>query len=76
MVAGNALVGPVIGVGCYQWALKTTPSGMVLPIVATSPLVTLMMAWVINHERPTHRAILGGLIAVAGAAALAKIHGS
>lgn len=76
LVAGNALVGPVIGVGCYQWALKTTPSGMVLPIVATSPLVTLMMAWMINHERPTRRAVLGGLIAVAGAAALAKIHGS
>jgi len=72
-VAANALAGPSIGVGCYQWALKTTPSGIVLPIVATSPLVTVLLAWIIDQERPSRRAVIGGVVAVAGAAALARL---
>ncbi len=71
MVVANALAGPTLGVGCYQWALKSTPSGIVLPIVATSPLVTLVLAHFMDGERATRRAILGGLVAVAGAVGLA-----
>jgi drug/metabolite transporter (DMT)-like permease len=76
-VIGNALAGPAAGVGCYQWALKTTPSGIVLPIVATSPLVTILLAFLLEGQRPTRRAVSGGIIAVAGAAALslAQAHG-
>ncbi|MDB6155392.1 MAG: hypothetical protein JWL90_3845 [Chthoniobacteraceae bacterium] len=70
LVVGNALAGPAFGVGCYQWALKTTPSGIVLPIVATSPLVTLVLAHFIDGERPTRRAVIGGLVAVGGAVML------
>ncbi len=66
----NALAGPAIGVGCFQWALATTPSGVVLPIVATSPVVTIILAWLIEGTRPTRRAVAGGLLAVAGAIAL------
>jgi drug/metabolite transporter (DMT)-like permease len=66
----NALAGPTIGVGCYQWALKTTASGIVLPIVATSPLVTIGLSWCLDRVRPTRRAVLGGILAVAGAVAL------
>ena len=69
-MAANALAGPSIGVGCYQWALKTKGSGIVLPIVATSPLVTILLSWWLDRIRPTRRAILGGLIAVLGAIAL------
>jgi drug/metabolite transporter (DMT)-like permease len=69
-VVANALAGPTIGVGCYQWALKTTPSGIVLPIVGISPLVTILLAWWIDRVRPTRRAVLGGLLAVVGAVAL------
>ena len=71
LVVLNALAGPAIGVGCYQWALQTTPSGVVLPIVATSPLVTIVLSFFIEGQRPTRRAVVGGLIAVAGAVALA-----
>ena len=66
----NALSGPVIGVGCYQWALATTKSGIVLPIVATSPLVTMLLTWFLDGERPTRRVTIGGLLAVLGAAGL------
>src|SRR4051812_43203934 len=30
----NATMGPALGVSCFQWALATTPTGIVLPIVA------------------------------------------
>jgi len=69
-VGANALAGPTVGVGCYQWALSTTPSGLVLPIVATSPLVTIVLSFFLERLRPTRRAVLGGLLAVAGAVAL------
>ena len=70
LVVANALAGPTLGVACYQWALRTTESGIVLPIVATSPLVTMLLTWMIDGERPTRRATLGGIIAVGGAAGL------
>ncbi|MDB6149478.1 MAG: hypothetical protein JWQ44_926 [Chthoniobacter sp.] len=72
LIAANALAGPTIGVGCYQWALKTTPSGLVLPIVATSPLITMLLAWWFQGIRPTRRVALGSALAVAGAVALAR----
>jgi len=76
-VLGNALAGPTLGVGCYQWALRTTPSGIVLPIVATSPLVTIILSFYIDGIRPGRRAVIGGLLAVIGAVALkdAQSHG-
>jgi drug/metabolite transporter (DMT)-like permease len=69
-VLGNALAGPTLGVGCYQWALRTMPSGLVLPVVATSPLVTIILSFFIDGTRPSRRAVLGGLLAVVGAIAL------
>jgi drug/metabolite transporter (DMT)-like permease len=69
MVA-NALAGPSVGVGCFQWALKSKGSGIVLPIVATSPLVTILLSWLLDRTQPTRRAVIGGLIAVGGAIAL------
>lgn len=69
MVA-NGLAGPVIAVGCYQWALATTPSGIVLPIAATSPLLAIPIAYWLEGDRPSRRAVIGGVIAVAGCVAL------
>jgi drug/metabolite transporter (DMT)-like permease len=67
----NALAGPTLGVGCYQWALATRPTGVVLPIVATTPIVVIPLARIFEGERPRWRSLVGGAIAVAGAAALA-----
>lgn len=70
LIVANALCGPVIGVSCYQWSLATTPSGIVLPIVACTPLVIVPLSYWIEGERPTRRSLIGGLIAVAGVVAL------
>ena len=42
-------------------------------VVGTSGLVTLVLAWFIDGERPTVRALVGGLLAVAGAVKLAQL---
>lgn len=62
----NASAGLVFGVSCYQWALQHTATGIVLAIVATTPLIVMPMAYFLDNDRPTRRAMLGGLVAVAG----------
>ncbi len=69
-VLANGLAGPVAGVGCYQWALATTPSGLVLPIAATTPLLSIPIAYWLEGDRPSRRSLVGGVIAVAGCIAL------
>lgn len=63
---GAALFGPVIGVSCFQWALKETPSALVLAIVATTPIVLIPMAYVLESDRPTKKSLAGAVIAVGG----------
>lgn len=63
----NALSGPTLGVGCYQWALATTPTGVVTAITALTPLAVIPLAWWVDRERPTRRSIIGGVLAVGGA---------
>ena len=69
----NGLTGPALGVSCYQWALKTTSTGVVLPIVAITPIVIIPFSYRIEGERPSLRSLLGGALAVAGAAAMAWV---
>jgi len=69
MVA-NALTGATLGVSCYQWALKSTPSAIVLPIVATTPLIVMLIAFAFEGIKPSLRVIAGGALAVIGVIAL------
>jgi drug/metabolite transporter (DMT)-like permease len=69
----NTLSGPVLGVSCFQWALATSPTGVVLPIVALTPLVIIPFAHWMEGEKTSWREIWGGTIAVGGVAALARI---
>jgi drug/metabolite transporter (DMT)-like permease len=68
MIVLNALCGPTLGVGAYQWALNVNnlPAGIVLSIVALSPLVIIPFAMKFEGERPSLRSVLGSLIAVGG----------
>lgn len=69
-VTANALSGPVLGVACFQWALRTTPAGIVQPIVAAAPLLTIPFAAWLEGSRPRPLYCLGALLAVAGVAGL------
>jgi drug/metabolite transporter (DMT)-like permease len=72
-IVAHALTGPTLGVACFQWALSSTPSGIVLPIVATTPLAVIPFAYFIEGDRPSQRSLIGGAIAVSGAVALALV---
>lgn len=69
-ILANTLAGPALGVACYQWALMDGKTGVVMPIVATSPVVTLLLVWWMDGVRPTKRSTLGGIAAVCGVIAL------
>jgi drug/metabolite transporter (DMT)-like permease len=75
-IPANGLAGAVLGVTCYQWALASTASGVVLAIVATTPLVIIPLSYWIEGERPTQRSLVGGVIAVGGAVALVVVSAS
>jgi drug/metabolite transporter (DMT)-like permease len=70
----NAVTGPGLGVSCFQWALAQRGTGVVLPIVALTPLIVIPFAMRLEGERPTARSLLGGAVAVAGAVLHALSH--
>lgn len=71
--AAHALSGPTIGVGCYQIALKSADTGIVLPIAATAPIVTIIISRVFQGVRVRPRSLVGGIIAVGGVIALTLV---
>lgn len=67
----TAASGPIFGIICFQWALATTPSAIVQPIVAMTPLVVMPLAWFFEADRPSRRSIAGSVVSVAGVVLLA-----
>lgn len=65
-VTANALAGPTLGVSCMQLALRTTPTGIVLAIIAMTPLVVIPLARIFEGERATIHSLIGSVVAVAG----------
>lgn len=63
---GAALFGPVIGVSCFQWALQDLESGIVLAVVALTPIVMLPLARITEGDHPSRLALVGAVVAVAG----------
>jgi drug/metabolite transporter (DMT)-like permease len=66
----NALFGPVLGVTCLIWALKTMQPGVVQTIAATAPLVSVPFARWLEGTRPAALYYLGGVVALCGVAVL------
>jgi drug/metabolite transporter (DMT)-like permease len=67
----TAASGPIFGIICFQWALATTPSAIVQPIIAMTPLVVMPLSWYLEGDRPSRRAIIGTLVSVFGVILLA-----
>lgn len=62
----NSLAGQTLGVSAMQWGLETTPTGVVMSIVALTPLTVIPLARMFEGEKVTTRSLLGGAIAVGG----------
>ncbi len=69
-VLGTALAGAALGGTCQQWALHTTPAGIVFTIIALMPMTVMPLATVFEGERITRRSVIGVIIAVGGVVAL------
>lgn len=65
-ILSNAFAGQTLGVSFFQIALKHAPTGIVMPILATTPLVVIPFAHWWENEKVTLRAVIGGAIAVGG----------
>lgn len=65
-VLANALTGPSLGVACYQWALATRPTGIVMAVTALTPLAVIPLSWLLNGERPTPASVTGGVVGITG----------
>ncbi|MSU43264.1 MAG: DMT family transporter [Pedosphaera sp.] len=72
----NGLCGPALGVSCYQWALSNHGTGVVMPIVAATPIIVIPFAVLMKEETPTWRSLLGGAVAVAGVVGMALSNGA
>jgi drug/metabolite transporter (DMT)-like permease len=69
-VLANSLAGQTLGVSCMQLALENTPTGVVLAIIAMTPIVVIPFAAWFEGERPTARSLIGAAIGVGGVVAL------
>ena len=67
----NGFAGQTLGVSCMQWALETTPAGIVFAILALTPIVIIPFASALEGERLSRHSLVGGAIAVGGVIALA-----
>ena len=63
---GAAIFGPVIGVSFFQLALQSLESGIVLAVVALTPIVMMPLAMITEGDHPSRLSIFGALVAVAG----------
>lgn len=69
-VLANAASGPLLGVVFFQWALSSTPAGVVQAVVATAPLLTIPFAARFEGGWPRRLYFAGAALAVAGVAGL------
>lgn len=68
----NGLTGPTVGVAFYQWGLKLAPSGVVLSITATTPLLVIPFTRWLEGDRPGPRSLVGCVLAVLGVIVLTR----
>ena len=69
-IAGGILLGPLVGVWLSLVAVRLTDVGVAATLMATSPVLIIPVAMITERYRPTLRATLGTLVAVAGVALL------
>lgn len=70
LIGGGALTGPTLGVWLSMVAIQHTPVGVASTLMALSPVILIPLERWFFREQVSPRAVLGTVIALAGAAAL------
>ncbi len=64
----TAIIGLLIGMTLFLYALQGAQTGIVATLSATSPVIILPLLWLRTGQRPTGVSVLGAALAVAGLA--------
>lgn len=65
-----AFIGPVFGIWMSLLSIKYTQVGIASTLMSTTPLWIIPLVMIVHHERPSFRAVLGTVVALAGVALL------
>lgn len=66
LTAATAIIGLLIGMTLFLYALQGSQTGIVATLSATSPVIILPLLWLRTGQRPTAMSFAGGLMAVLG----------
>jgi drug/metabolite transporter (DMT)-like permease len=68
LTATTAIIGLLIGMTLFLYALQGSQTGIITTLSATSPVIILPMLWLRTGQRPTAISFAGGALAVIGLA--------
>jgi drug/metabolite transporter (DMT)-like permease len=68
LTAVTAIIGLLIGMTLFLYALQGGKTGIIATLSATSPVIILPLMWLRTGQRPTVMSFLGGALAVLGLA--------
>jgi drug/metabolite transporter (DMT)-like permease len=68
LTAGTAIVGLLIGMTLFLYALQGGKTGIIATLSATSPVIILPLLWLRTGQRPSGLSWTGAILAVAGLA--------
>jgi drug/metabolite transporter (DMT)-like permease len=68
LTAATALIGLLLGMTLFLYALQGSQTGIIATLSATSPVIILPLLWLRTGQRPTALSWSGGVLAVLGVA--------
>jgi drug/metabolite transporter (DMT)-like permease len=68
LTAATALIGLLLGMTLFLYALQGSKTGIIATLSATSPVIILPLLWLRTGQRPTLVSFCGAALAVAGLA--------
>ncbi|MBA3911704.1 MAG: EamA family transporter [Rhodobacter sp.] len=68
LTAATALIGLLLGMTLFLYALQGSQTGIIATLSATSPVIILPLLWLRTGQRPTAKSWAGAGLAVAGLA--------
>lgn len=68
LTAATAVIGLLIGMTLFLYALQGSQTGIIATLSATSPIIILPLLWLRTGQRPSATSFAGALMAVAGLA--------
>ena len=66
VATATTIFGPFVGVGFSLMAVQYTAAGIASTLMAMTPIIIILPAYWLFHEKITWKAILGALISVIG----------